>query len=134
MPAAWFLHDSLRARIVKKHEMQERGKPCGEPVSPAAVFFANDYMAAPVVITRITESTDNVFLGPIDLEIGKCPVIEAADQRHDVRIGKHAFKVLPMTVFISRLVSEFVDARIIHPAMHKRQVIKRSDIQGKYAI
>ncbi len=65
------LDDALRARLVQKHEMQKRRQPGGKPTAPAAGVLADDDMAAPVVIACSAEAADNIFLGPIDLEIAK---------------------------------------------------------------
>ncbi|MNT03565.1 hypothetical protein D3C72_1381080 [compost metagenome] len=79
-------------------------------------------MPAAVVVGRVVERRDAVFLGPVGLEVAEGLAVEAADEAGHARVGCDAFQVLAVAREVAFLFPEMGDHGVVHPAVEGGQV------------
>jgi ABC-type dipeptide/oligopeptide/nickel transport system ATPase subunit len=81
-----FADDALRARIVEKQVMQHAVEPRPQLARALEVAVANQQMQAAIEVVCVVKRSDTVLLRPVHFKIRKRLVVEATDQRMDMRV------------------------------------------------
>ncbi|MNO89155.1 hypothetical protein D3C76_806310 [compost metagenome] len=103
--------------------MHQRRQPARHLVRTPVTFFAHQHVDATVVIIRVIEGCDTIFLGPIGFEIGKGLIVETTDQRQGMGIVLAFAQVLAMLFETALLLPETRDPRAVLPAIESHKIL-----------
>lgn len=117
------LADDIPApHVVEEAVVDAGGVPGVDALGAAEGVVADEGVATAVVGRGVVVGAVVVLLGPVELEIRKAGVVEAAEEAEDVGVVVELAEVIPVFVQRAGLVPALRDSRVVLPFIEEREV------------